>query len=43
MNFHELDAFQEEIELMEQFFTEFAAQEEEILAFGMPVISRWES
>ncbi|MCQ1060000.1 hypothetical protein LRP52_32260 [Photobacterium sp. ZSDE20] len=43
MNYGNLDEFKEELVSMENFFTEFAARENELLAFGMSRVSDWES
>lgn len=43
MDYHNLDEFKSEIELLEAFFTEFAAREDEILTWGMKRVSKWES
>lgn len=43
MEYHNLDDFKEEIESLENFFTEFAAREDEILTLGMKRIANWES
>lgn len=43
MDYHELDTFREEIGSIEQFFTELAAREEEVLTFGIRKATQWES
>ncbi|PCF96942.1 hypothetical protein [Vreelandella nigrificans] len=43
MDYHELRKFRSEIDLAENFFTEFAAREDEILTFGMRKVAKWES
>lgn len=43
MNHHELDEFKSAIDLLEQFFTDFAARENEVLTFGMRRVAEWES
>lgn len=43
MNYTELDEFKNEIDLLEEFFTEFAAREDEILSFGMRKVAAWDS
>ncbi|ASK18476.1 hypothetical protein [Halomonas sp. N3-2A] len=43
MNYHNLDEFIEEITALEEFFTEFAAREDEVLTRGMRRVADWES
>lgn len=43
MNYHDLDEFSEEIESVEQFFTELAAREDEVLTFGIVKATQWDS
>ncbi|MDH2434603.1 hypothetical protein QCD60_18835 [Pokkaliibacter sp. MBI-7] len=43
MNYSDLDTFKEDVDSLEEFFTEFAAREDEILTFGMKKVSKWES
>lgn len=43
MNYHELGGFIEEITGLEEFFTEFAAREDEILTLGMGRVAKWSS
>ncbi|SCZ53202.1 hypothetical protein [Thiohalomonas denitrificans] len=43
MEYHHLDDFIAELEVLEGFFTEFAACEDEVLTFGMRKIAKWES
>lgn len=43
MNYSDLDGFSGDIEKIEDFFTEFASKEEEILTYGMRIVVKWES
>lgn len=43
MNYSDLDKFKDEVDSLEEFFTEFAAREDEILSFGMKKVSKWDS
>lgn len=43
MEYHNLDNFIAELELLEGFFTEFAAREDEVLTFGMRRVAKWGS
>ena len=43
MDYHNLDQFQKEILLVESFFTELAAREDEVLTFGIRRAIQWES
>jgi len=43
MNNHNLDDFIDEITLLEDFFTEFSAREEEIIKYGMERVTKWDS
>lgn len=43
MDYHDLEKFQKEIELIEQFFIELAAREDEVLTFGLRRIAKWSS
>lgn len=43
MDYHDLDSFQKEISLVETFFTELAAREDEVLTFGIRKATQWES
>ena len=41
MDYHDLDRFQNEIELIEQFFIELAAREDEVQTFGLRRVAKW--
>ncbi|MDO8446480.1 MAG: hypothetical protein Q7T53_10340 [Deltaproteobacteria bacterium] len=43
MNYHDLDEFKSAIDLLERFFTDFAAREDEVLTLGMRRVAKWES